>query len=319
MNIVILDAYTTNPGDLNWDGLKKLGKVTMYDRTSEEQVISRAKGADILISNKVVFDRKTLLELPDLKCICVLATGYNNVDVEFAKEQNISVSNVVGYSTDSVAQHVFALILALTNRVETHSLDVDKGSWENAKDWTYQLFPLIDLNGKTLGIYGFGKIGQRVGEIGKSFGMKIISAHKHPQRDKKEWVEFVTENELFLRSDFLTLHASLNASNEFFVNETTLGLMKKTAFLINTGRGGLINEKDLKETLENNKIAGAGLDVLSTEPPKNGNILIGTKNCLITPHQAWGSFQSRKQLIEETTLNVKAFIDGKPRNVVNLL
>lgn len=317
MKIAILDAHTTNPGDLDWSALEAFGTLEVFERTPQEKLIERAKNADILISNKVVFDKELVSQLPNLRCICVLATGYNNVDIGYTRERGIPVCNVVGYSTNSVAQHVFALILALTNRVEMHSEHAHKGGWQNSIDWTYQISPIKDLYGKTLGIYGFGKIGQQVGEIGRAFGMKIISAHKHPERDKKDWVEFVPEKTLFEKSDFLTLHAPLNENNQFFVNKNTLGLMKPSAFLINTGRGGLVNESDLKWALEKNKIAGAGLDVLSTEPSKDGNILFGLKNCLITPHQAWASKQSREKLIAETVENVKAFVEGNPRNVVN--
>ncbi len=317
MKIVFLDANTINPGDLSWDELTRLGEVNIYKRTMPQHIIDRCQNADIVITNKVIFSEEVLLQLPKLKCICVAATGFNVIDIVAARKRGIPVCNVVGYSTNSVAQHVFALVLALNHQVENHAQDVNNDGWKNSKDWSYQLNSNFELAGKTMGIYGFGKIGQKVGEIALAFGMNIISHHKHPKRDAKKGVKFVSLIELFAESDILSLHAPLTSENEGIVNLDNLRSMKSSSILINTGRGGLVVEKDLHYALEQGIIAGAGLDVISAEPPINGNILIGTKNCMITPHQAWAAKESRQRLLSEIVLNIKAFQKGQPRNVVN--
>jgi glycerate dehydrogenase len=316
LNITILDGYTTNPGDLSWEGLSALGNLRVFDRTPSEKVLERAADAEILLTNKVVIDERIMENLPALQLISVLATGYNVVDVVSAKRREIAVCNVRGYASESVAQHVFALLLELTNRVGAHNEHVGQGGWSASDDWSYTLNPVVGLASKTMGIYGLGKIGQRVADIALAFGMEVLANHKHPERDRRPGVRFVTLEEMFRLCDVVSLHAPLTPENEGMVNRSTLSRMKAGAFLINTGRGGLVKEDDLRWALENGVIAGAGLDVLSTEPPVGGNVLIGAKNCVITPHQAWASKEARAKLIEETVENVKAFLAGNARNKV---
>lgn len=315
--IVLIDGYTINPGDLSWNKLKALGDVDIHEYSTSEEIITRAHEAEIILVNKANLKEETLQQLPKLRCICVTATGYDNVNVAFAKSKNITVCNVSGYSTNAVAQHVFALLLELINQVGKHHASVQKGDWSQCRDFSYHLSPIMELAGKTMGIYGFGKIGQKVAAIAMAFGMKILATHKHPERDARAGVTFVSLEELFSQSDVITLHAPTNNENKGIVNKKLLSKIKSTAFLINTARGGLIQESDLKEALENNTLAGAGLDVLSEEPPKNGNILIGVKNCIITPHNAWSALEARERLLEETVKNVAAFLHSEPRNVVN--
>lgn len=317
MKIIALDGRTLNPGDLSWEGLSAFGEYEIHDFTPREQVVERGKPADILLVNKVVLGKSELSKLPNLKCICVTATGYNNVDLQAARERNIPVCNAVGYSTDSVAQHVFALLLALTNRVYQHHISVQAGEWQRSDDFAYTLHTLPELAGKTFGIYGFGRIGQRVADLAQAFGMTVLATHKHPERDARPGVEFVRLEELFERSDAISLHAPLSEANREIVNAQLLQRMKPTAYLINTGRGGLIQEADLKLALQEKQLAGAALDVLSTEPPKEGNVLISAPNCIITPHLAWASLEARQRLMEITLNNIRAFQAGAPQNVVN--
>lgn len=314
--IVVLDSYTLNPGDLSWNKLKAMGDTELFEYSTAEEIRTRAREAQIILVNKAVLNADILSQLPHLQCICVTATGYNNVDITFAKSKNIIVCNVSGYGTDSVAQHVFALLLELANQVGKHHESVQSGNWQRCRDFSYWKTPLVELAGKTMGIYGFGKIGQKVADIAQAFGMKILATHKHPERDARAGVTFVSLEDLFTQSDVITLHAPMSAENKEIVNKALLFKMKSSAFLINTARGGLINEIDLKEALEHDILAGVGLDVLSEEPPKNGNILIGVKNCIITPHNAWGSLEARERLLEETVENVAAYLRGEPRNVV---
>ncbi len=314
--IVVLDGHTTNPGDLSWEKMEALGKLTVYPRTPPDKVAERVGEASIVLTNKVVFDKKILEKLPHLKCISVMATGYNVIDVQAARDKNIVVCNVKGYATDSVAQQVFALVLEFYSKIACHANSVAEGSWEKSPDWSYTLSTTKELTGKTIGIYGFGQIGQQVARIALAFGMKVVSNHKHPVRDKRRGVKFVAFEKMLEQSDIVTLHAPLTAENEGIINKKTLAMMKPTAILINTGRGGLIVEKDLKQALEKGIIAGAGLDVLSHEPPSQGNILIGAPNCIITPHIAWASFESRRRLLEESVKNVSAFLKGTPRNEI---
>jgi len=315
--IVVLDGYTLNPGDLSWQALKALGDVVIFERSSRAETLERAQDADIILTNKTIIDAEILEQLPKLRCICVLATGFNNINTEAASANSIPVCNVAGYSTTAVAQHVFALLLELTNRVGDHDQDVQAGGWAKNRDFSYTLSPIPELAGKTMGIYGFGRIGQQVAKIALAFGMKVLAKHKHPKRDAMPGVEFVDIKTLFAQSDVVTLHAPLTDKNAGVVNNDLLAGMKSTAYLINTARGGLINEPDLKEALEKNVIAGAALDVLSQEPPRNDHPLIGLHNCIITPHIAWASVEARQRLMDETIKNVEAFLNGKPRNVVN--
>lgn len=317
MKIIALDGRTLNPGDLSWEGLSDFGDYEIHDFTPKEQVVERAQPADILLVNKVVLGKDELALLLNLKCICVTATGYNNVDLQAARERDIPVCNAVGYSTDSVAQHVFALLLALTNQVYQHHISVQAGEWQRSDDFAYTLHTLPELAGKTFGIYGFGRIGHRVADLALAFGMKILATHKHPERDARPGVEFVSLEELFERSDVISLHAPLSEANREMVNTRLLQRMKPTAYLINTGRGGLIQEADLKLALQEGQLAGAALDVLSTEPPKEGNVLISAPNCMITPHLAWASLEARQRLMDITLNNIRAFQAGAPQNVVN--
>ena len=315
--IVVFDGHTLNPGDLSWAALEALGEVKIYDSTPDDKIFARGKKATIVIANKTNLDMYYLGRLRALQYVCVSATGYNNVDTQFARELGVPVSNVSGYSTPSVAQHVFSMLLNFSNQVALHNQDVQAGGWENSPYWCYWKQPLMELQGKTMGIYGLGKIGKQVAKIATAFGMQVIAVHKHPERDAMPNVRFVNKKDLFRESDCLSLHAPLTPDNQYFINQNTLALMKPSAILINTGRGGLVHELDLRMALENHQIAGAALDVLSVEPPTKGNPLIGVKNCILTPHQAWGSQESRQRLLDGVITNVKAFIEGKPINVVN--
>lgn len=317
MKIVILDGYVCNPGDLSWESIANLGELCVYDRTALSERLERAKDADILITNKCVLDRSLINQLSNLKCICTLATGYNNVDVVAAKEQGIVVCNAVGYSSPSVAQHVFAMLLSLINQVERHNQSVQGNEWANAIDWSYWNSPMMELAGKKMGIYGYGKIGQAVGKIALAFEMQILVPSRGAAKDTKTEVTYVSLDTFFKESDVISLHAPLTDETKHIIHAENLQKMKPTAYLINTGRGGLVQETELKMALEQGQIAGAGLDVLSQEPPPENHLLLGIPNCLITPHQAWATQESRARLIEIVARNVAAFIQGHPQNVVS--
>ncbi len=316
MKIVVLDSYALNPGDLSWDGIKKIGDCTIYDRTPSELFVERAKGAEAIITNKVVLDKKIISQLPGLKYIGVLATGYNVVDIQATKETGITVTNIPSYSTASVAQMVFSHILNFAQNVSVHATSVAAGDWAKSIDFAYWKTPQIELVGKTLGIIGFGQIGQAVAKIGLAFGMKIIFNN----RSKKETnldARQVELNVLLAESDFISINCPLTNENIGFINKITIEQMKPTAFLVNTGRGPLINEQDLADALNAGKIAGAGLDVLSVEPATANNPLPKAKNCFITPHIAWATFDARTRLMNIATKNLELFIAGDPQNVVN--
>lgn len=313
----MLDGYTLNPGDLTWDGLEALGPCRIYDRTPPNEVVRRAREADIVLTNKTALDRPTLEQLPRLKYISVLATGYNVVDVKAARERNILVSNVPVYGTLSVAQMTFAHILNLTQHVAHHSESVRQGCWAKSSDFCYWDFPLIELAGLTLGIVGFGRIGQATAAIARAFQMRLLAHDPYQEPDAHPDVEFVDIDDLFCRSDIVTLHCALTEDNRGLVNARRLGLMKRTAFIINTSRGQLVDEQALAEALNSGRIAGAGLDVLSVEPPPPDHVLYRAKNCYITPHIAWATRAARQRLMEATVENVKAFLNGRPQNVVN--
>ncbi|MEL7123724.1 MAG: D-2-hydroxyacid dehydrogenase [Bacteroidota bacterium] len=308
MNIAVLDGYTLNPGDLSWDLLETLGKVTIYEYTNLEEIVPRSLDADILLVNKVILSEEILSQLPQLKCICVTATGTNNIDHEAAKKRGIPVYNAVGYSSPSVAQHVFALLLYLTNSIAAHNVSVKAGNWASNRDFSFWLHSIPELKDRTMGIYGFGNIGQSVAKIAQAFGMKILATHKHPKRDAKEGVNFVDLPTLFEQSDVISLHAPLGANNQKIVNKELLSKMKPTAYLINTARGGLIHEEDLYAALKNKELAAAALDVLNTEPPTADHPLMQLDNCVITPHMAWASKASRQRLLEITVENIKTFL-----------
>lgn len=315
--IVILDGYVANPGDLDWDELRALGELNVYERTSSDLVVQRSQDADIILTNKCPINKETMNALPNLKYIGLLATGYNNIDIKAAKEQNIPVCNAVGYSAASVAQHVFALMLELTNNVGQHNVSVHNNGWATARDWSFWNKPLLELAGKTMGIYGIGSIGTQVAKVATAFGMTVIATRRNKEKAMPEAVTLVTEDELLQSSDVLTLHAPLSESNQGFINRESLNKMKPSAYLINTGRGGLVIEEDLKQALLSGIIAGAALDVLTEEPPALNHLLLNIPNCLLTPHHAWATRESRKRLIAIATANVRAFMDGNIQNCVN--
>ena len=316
MKIVVLDGYTLNPGDLSWEGIKQLGDCTIYDRTPAEKTIERASGARSVFTNKVLFDKNTIRQLPDLEFIGVLATGYNVVDIEAAREAGITVSNIPAYSTASVAQMVFSHILHFAQNISIHAASVRAGEWADSIDFSYHKTPQTELAGKTLGIIGFGQIGQAVGRIGLAFGMNIIFNNRS-RKETELNARQVDLDTLLAESDFISINCPLTDENEGFFNKSAIEKMKPTAFLVNTGRGPLINEDDLAEALNNGRIAGAGLDVLSTEPPRPGNPLTTAINCSITPHIAWATTEARERLMQIATENLKAFLEGKPQNKVN--
>ncbi len=304
----MLDAYVANPGDTSWEPISKLGDVTLYDRTSIDQVVERSKEADIIIVNKAKVREKHIKALPNLKLICVLATGMDNVDYEYARSRGIEVKNAVGYGSTAVAQHAFALLLELTNNVAVHNASVQGLEWTNNDDWCYWKEGITELHGKTLGIYGLGTIGKAVAKIGEAFGMQIAVTSNHAkQTDYPNW-QLVDLDQLFIISDVISLHAPLTPSNERIVDAKLLHKMKKSAFLINTGRGGLINEADLRTALLEKRIAGAGVDVLSVEPPAEDHPLLGLNNCLITPHHAWAARESRIRLINMVAENIADYL-----------
>lgn len=315
MKIVVTDGFAVNPGDISWDKIASLGELEVFDRMDEKEIFNYCKDAIIILSNKVPFSHSTLMKLPQLKLISVLATGYNVIDTEAARLRNITVCNVPAYGTASVAQHTFALLLELSNHVGMHADSVEKGEWEHAIDWCYTKSPVIELAGKTLGIIGFGNIAKQVAKIGQALGMRIICYTPHPVSDGE--ITFTDMRSLFSESDCITLHCPLTSGNREFVNSSLIQLMKPASYLINTARGQLINEKDLADALNNGKIAGAALDVLSSEPPTLINPLLSAKNCLVTPHIAWMSKEARQRVIETTAYNILSFMNGKPINVVN--
>lgn len=317
MKIVVLDGGTLNPGDLTWDGLKALGDCEIYDRTPPELVIERAKDADVLLTNKVVLDRAVLDQLPNLKYISVLATGYNIVDIEAARERGIPVSNVPTYGTQSVAQMVMAHLLNLTQHVAYHAETVRAGRWSRSDDWCYWDFPMIELDGLTMGVVGFGRIGRAVAEVAKAFGMKIVAFDEYVQDPGDPDVTMASFEDLLRAADVVTFHTPLTPETEGMLNAETLKLMKKTAFVINTSRGPVIDNAALAEALNNEQIAGAGLDVLDVEPPPIDHPLLKAKNCYITPHISWATRSARARLMQTTVDNVAAFLRGEALNVVN--
>ena len=316
MNIVVLDGFTLNPGDLNWDELKALGPCEIFDRTPPEQVESRAAGAGIILTNKTVLSLDGLARLPALKYVGVLATGTNVVDLVAARERGIPVTNIPTYGTRSVAQAAFALLLELTNHAGHHAQSVRAGRWTNSADWCYWDFPLRELDGLTMGLVGFGRIGGAVAELAHAFGMKVIAYDpllKHPP----PFVRLAELDEIFRTSDVVSLHCPLTPQTHQLVNAERLRLMKPTALLLNTSRGPLVDEVALAEALNTGGLAGAGLDVLSVEPPPATNPLLQARNCLITPHNAWGTQAARARLLRVAVANVRAFLAGQPVNVVN--
>ena len=318
MKIVVLDGRTTNPGDNPWDSVAKLGDLTVYDKTENDQILERSAGADIILTNKTPLTAETLRQLPDLKMISVLATGFNVIDTEVARELNISVCNVPEYSTFSVAQHVFALLLEMCLHLGDHDQAVHAGQWATSPDFTFHLQPLIELEGKTLGIFGYGKIGERVAKIADAFGMKILATTRSPKPlPNYAGFEFVSLEELLERSDVITLHCPQTPETTGLVNAEFLSKMKSSAMLINCARGGCIVDEDLTNALNADEISAAAIDVATVEPMPADSVLLKAKNLIITPHIAWAPQAARKRLMQTTTDNIAQFIAGTPQNLVN--
>ena len=319
MKIAVLDGYTSNPGDLSWDAFEELGELTVYDRTKPEEVVSRCLGCEVVFTNKVVMDAGIVDQLPDLKYIGVLATGTNVIDLENAGKKGVCVTNIPGYGTDSVVQHILAFILHFSSKVSIHDEAVHQGDWVNSKDFSFTLGTLNELSGSTLGIIGLGTIGRKLAKVADAMGMKIIAAHQSSM-DRLELsfeVEWLLVDEVFDRSDFLSLNCPLTPETEKVVNAERLQKMKSSAVLINTGRGPLVDEQALADALNVGTIAGAGLDVLSAEPPATDNPLLTAKNCVITPHIAWASLQARRRLLAIAAENLSAYLNGDAQNRVN--
>ena len=315
--IVVLDGYTLNPGDLSWGALEALGDVTVYDRTPDDQIMERAKGAQIILTNKTPLDEAILNQLPELQYIGVLATGYDVVDIQEAKQRDIIVTNIPTYGTNSVAQMVIAHLLHFCHRVGHHSNAVKSGRWSESDDWCFWDYPQVELYGKTMGIVGFGRIGHQLGRIASALGM-VIQAHDIYQHEIDDIPDFkwVSMDELFETSDVISLNCPLTPENKDLINRDRLKTMKSTALLLNASRGGLVVDEDLADALNNEIIAGAGLDVLSTEPPQADNPLFTAKNIIVTPHIAWATREARQRLMNTAIDNVKAFLDGEPQNQV---
>lgn len=318
MKLVVLDGYTLNPGDNPWDEVAAHGELVVHDRTPDELVMERSRGAQVLLTNKTRLSADTIAGLPELKLICVLATGYNVVDLEQAAKRGIPVVNVPEYGSDSVAQHTIALVLELTNQVAQYDALVKSGDWSRSADFTLVARPLTELYGKGMGIVGLGRIGARVARIAQALGMKILACNPRrreaPGGVEVTWLEL---DELFGAADVVSLHCPLNAENEGMVNAARLSLMKPHALLVNTSRGGLVNERDLAQALNGGRIAGAALDVAAREPIPLDSPLLGATNCIITPHIAWATLSARQRLMGTTAGNIAAFLAGSPQNVVN--
>ena len=320
MKIVVLDGYTENPGDLSWGELEKLGEFTVYDRTSltdENEAIERIGDAEIVITNKTPITKKVLDSCQGIKYIGVLATGYNVVDYACAGEKGIPVTNVPGYGTDTVAQFAFGLLLEICHHVAHHSQAVHEGRWENCPDFCFCDYPQIELAGKTMGIIGFGRIGQKVGTIAKAFGMKVLAHSPHEYESGKAIGTYVDLDTLLRESDVISLHCPLFPATEGIINKETIGKMKDGVIILNNSRGPLVVEQDLADALNSGKVLAAGVDVVSSEPIHGDNPLLDAKNCFITPHIAWATKEARQRIMDCTLKNLQAFLDGEPVNVVN--
>lgn len=316
--IVILDGYAANPGDLSWDGLRQFGELTVYDRTAREDIVSRIGDAGIIFTNKTPITKETLEACPQLKMIGVLATGFNIIDIQAAKEQGVTVCNVPDYSTVSVAQLVFAMLLEICHHVGHHSAAVHAGRWSSNPDFCFWDYPLMELVGKTMGIVGYGRIGQAVARLALAFGMQVIASSRSAvPGTEKDGVRFVTREELLKSADVVSLHCPLTPETEGLINRASIEWMKHGAILINTGRGPLVVEKDLADALNAGRLYAAGLDVAAQEPIPKDSPLIGAKNCFITPHIAWATFEARRRLVDITVENLRSFLEGKPVHVVN--
>ncbi len=316
VRIVILDGYTANPGDLSGKELEALGQVTVYERTMPEETVARAADADVVLTNKVIIGKAEMEQLPHLQYIGVLATGYNVVDIKAAHEHGIIVTNVPAYSTESVAQMVFAHLLTVTNRTEHYAIQNRAGRWTNNPDFSYSDTVLTEIAGKTMGIVGLGNIGSRVAQIALAFGMKVKAFTSKAAETLPEGIQKADMQELFSSSDVLSLHCPLTDNTKHLINAETIGLMKKTAIVINTGRGPLVDDQAVADALENKRITAYCADVLTEEPPKADNPLLKQQNAYITPHIAWATVEARVRLIQVATDNVSAFLNGNPQNVV---
>ncbi len=320
MKIVVLDGYTENPGDLSWGELEKLGELTVYDRTpvdDEEEIIRRIGDAELVYTNKTPISKRVIDACPSMKMISMLATGYNVVDYVYAKEKGIPVTNVPTYGTASVSQYSIALLLEICHHIGHHSESVHAGNWEKCIDWCYWDYPLIELDGKTIGIIGFGRIGQAEGRIAKALGMKVLAYDVYPNDSGRAIGEYVTLDELYAQADVISLHCNLTPENTGMINKESIAKMKDGVILINNARGQLINEQDVADALNSGKMGAAGLDVVYTEPIRGDNPLLKAKNCIITPHISWAPKESRQRIMDCAVANAKAYLAGAPINVVN--
>lgn len=318
LKIVVLDGYTTNPGDLSWGKLMELGDLAIYERTPIELTAERIGDAEIVLTNKSPVSRETIQKCKNIKYIGVLATGYNIVDIASAKERNIIVTNIPTYGTAAVAQFTIALLLEICHQIGEHNRAVRNGDWANSKDWSFWNYPLIELEGKTLGIIGYGRIGQRTGQIAQALGMKVLANANHPNNKlENENCKYVDLDRLFKESDVIALHCPLTPETQNIINKDTISKMKDGVIIINTSRGPLIVEEDLRDALNSGKVAAAACDVVSTEPIKSDNPLLTAKNMIITPHIAWAPIESRRRLMDYAIENLVKFIEGNPINVVN--
>ena len=321
MKLVVLDGYTENPGDLSWEGLKEFGELTVYDRTSYVEsplIAERISNAEIVITNKTPISRTTIDKCPNIRLIAVLATGYNVVDYNYAAEKGIPVVNVPTYGTASVSQFSIALLLEICHHIGHHDKTVHEGKWAENADWCYWDYPLIELEGKTMGIIGFGRIGQAEGRIAKALGMNVIAYDLYPNESGRVIADYVTLDELFANSDVISLHCNLTPENTEMINRNNIAKMKDGVILLNNARGQLVNEADLADALASRKVAAAGLDVVSTEPIKADNPLLSVPNCIITPHISWAPKESRSRIMYSTVENIRAFLTGKPVHVINM-
>ena len=320
MKIVVLDGYTENPGDLSWDALAQLGELTVYDRTDprdEALIISRMAGAELVFTNKTPITRAAIDACPRLRFIGILATGYNVVDCAYAREKGVPVSNVPAYGTASVSQFSIALLLELCHHIGHHDRAVHEGRWERCADWCFWDYPLIELEGKTMGIIGFGRIGQAEGRIARALGMRVLAHDLHPTDAGRELADYVDLDTLYARADVISLHCNLTPENTGMICAASIEKMKDGVLIVNNARGQLVNEADLAAALESGKVAGAALDVVSTEPIRGDNPLLHAKNCILTPHISWAPIESRQRIMDCTVENAKAFLNGTPTNVVN--
>lgn len=319
MKIVDLDGYALNPGDLSWDGFKQFGDFTNYERTSDDDstILNRIGDAEIVLTNKTSLDKAVIDGAPNLKYIGVLATGYNVVDIDAAKDNNVIVTNIPSYGTDAVAQHTFALLLEITNQVGLHDRAVHQGEWTSAKDFTFWKTPLISLTDKTIGIIGFGRIGQAVSKVAHSFGMNVVFYNHHTKKTDQDWAKQITLEQLYATSDVISLHTPQTPETTGMINKQSISKMKDGVILINTARGGLLNEQDVTDALDSGKMYALGADVVAEEPIKADNPLLSAKNAFLTPHIAWAATEIRERLMGIAVDNLKAYLDGNPQNIVD--